>query len=245
VVLRDRVSKSKLSALRERLLDELELSQRDQSLFVGGGLISGHLNCFPGEESRFIYDTLERQGVIDFVKSLLPTPMYMPNVGCNMNLPKSAPQHYHVDGLFLEPFLIINTAVVDTDISNGAIDVLPKTHKRFYKFSRFMFERLDKLTTRVPLGQGDVLIRHSNLWHRGMPNYSGTARPMAALTWENGGGEKDGFRKNDGKIGFYPNWFSTGRIGRLRERTFVTVPQSYDAYRFVRSLVGNKGYASW
>ena len=35
------------------------------------------------------------------------------------------------------------------------------------------------------------------------------------------------------------------RLGRLRERMFVTAPITYSAYRFVRSLYGNKGYSSW
>jgi len=33
-------------------------------------------------------------------------------------------------------------------------------------------------------------------------------------------------------------------VGQLRERTFVAAPITYSAYRFVRSLVGNKGYAA-
>ena len=50
---------------------------------------------------------------------------------------------------------------------------------------------------------------------------------------------------NDGEIDFYPNWYNTSTLGRLRERMFVTAPITYSAYRFVRSLYGNKGYSSW
>ena len=49
----------------------------------------------------------------------------------------------------------------------------------------------------------------------------------------------------DGKIRFYPNWYQPTTLGRLRERTFVTAPVTYSAYRFARSLYGNKGYASF
>ncbi len=55
----------------------------------------------------------------------------------------------------------------------------------------------------------------------------------------------DPFTVNDGRIEFYPNWFSTSRLGKLRERTFVAAPVTYSAYRFVRSLYGNRGYDSW
>jgi hypothetical protein len=33
-------------------------------------------------------------------------------------------------------------------------------------------------------------------------------------------------------------------LGRLRERTTVHAPITYAAYRFARSLIGNKGYDS-
>ena len=93
---------------------------------------------------------------------------------------------------------------------------------------------------------GDALLRRSTVWHRGMPNRSATPRPMMSLTF----GEKsapvgDPFLVNDGKVEFTPNWFNTSRLGRLRERTFVSVPFSYSAYRLVTSLHGNKGYASF
>ena len=55
----------------------------------------------------------------------------------NFNLPGSVAQHYHMDGLYPEEFLICNIAVVDTDLVNGAIDVLPGTNREFYKFWRY------------------------------------------------------------------------------------------------------------
>jgi len=83
------------------------------------------------------------------------------------------------------------------------------------------------------------------LWHRGMPNKSASPRPMLAFTF----GEKvapkgDPFATNGGKISFDPNWFKPTTLGRLREKTFVTAPITYSAYRFVRSLAGAKGYDS-
>ncbi|HEX3773292.1 MAG TPA: hypothetical protein VHV51_02450, partial [Polyangiaceae bacterium] len=97
---------------------------------------------------------------------------------------------------------------------------------------------------RLPMNQGDVLVRTSKLWHRGMPNKASVPRPMLAFTF----GEKnvqDGaaFTDKGGKIGFDPNWFNPNWLGRVRERTFVTAPLSYSAYRFVTSYFNNKGYA--
>ena len=148
----------------------------------------------------------------------------------------------------MKEFLICNIAVVDTDTVNGAIDVLPGTNREFYKFWRYALERKYKLTTRVPLAQGDVVVRKSTLWHRGMPNRSATPRPMMAITFgemEKDELEADPFMVNDGKVVFYPNWYKTSRLGQLRERIFVAAPITYSAWRFARSLYGNKGYASF
>jgi hypothetical protein len=70
--------------------------------------LSGHLNCFPGEESRFDYDALQEHGIIDLIKTIFPKAVRMPNVGCNVNLPNSVAQHYHVDRSFLDDFMIVN-----------------------------------------------------------------------------------------------------------------------------------------
>jgi hypothetical protein len=237
------VPKGRLSDLRTKILDEFERAQRSGSLFSGGGLITGHLNSFPGEESRFAYDAVREHGIVDVIQALSAKSLRAPNVGCNLNLPKSVAQHYHVDSAFTQDFMVCNVAVVDTDLENGAIDVLPGTHRKFYKYWRFALEKPYRNSTRLPLKQGDVLVRTSNLWHRGMPNFTAVPRPMVAFTWEDGGSvHDDPFRIGDGKIAFHANWYRPNLLGRLRERTFVAAPFTYSAYRFVRSLWGNKGY---
>src|SRR6478609_7042259 len=237
-VIRNVVPKERLSAFRTRLMEEFEVSKRSGALFSGGGTLSGHLNCFPGIESRFAYEALLESGVVDLVKAVYSQPAAL-RMGLNLNLPNSVAQPYHMDGVFAEDFMIANVAVVDTDLVNGAIDVLPGTHSRFYEFWRYAIERRYKLTTRLPLSQGDVLVRTSRLWHRGMPNRSATPRPMLAFTFgETVAPKGDPFQTNGGKIKFDPNWFRPNLLGRLRERTFVTAPITYSAYRFARSLVG-------
>jgi hypothetical protein len=224
--------------LHRALAEEFERASQSGALFSGGGLVSGHLNCFPGSGARFAYDTLESTGVIDLLKTLHPKVTRMPNVGCNFNLPGSHSQHYHTDRPFARDFIIANVAVVDTVIENGAIDVVPGTQKRFYKYTRFVLERRHRDSVRVPMQCGDVLIRNSNLWHRGMTNKTAVPRPMLAMTWEDGGSnEPDPFAANGGKIRFLPNWFRPTRVGRLRERLFVKVPITYTAFRLARSLV--------
>lgn len=235
-----------MSELAESLTSEYERLRTTGEMFTGGGSLTGHLNCFPGEQSRFIWDDLQAAGVQELVRSVRPDIAESVRATLNFNLPGSVAQHYHSDGLYTGEFLICNVAVVDTDLCNGALDVLPGTHREFHKFWRYAVNRLYKLTTRVSVHQGDVIVRRSTLWHRGMPNYSATPRPMMAITFgEMDDPEQDPFMVNDGKPMFFPNWYSTSRLGQLRERVYIKAPITYSAWRFARSLYGNKGYASF
>jgi ectoine hydroxylase-related dioxygenase (phytanoyl-CoA dioxygenase family) len=241
-VLRGVVSKDRVAEFNAAILAEYGRAEK----FDGGGSYSGHLNCFPGEQSRFFYDEIAASGLVDEIHALRPSSTNAVRATLNFNLPKSVAQHYHIDGLYTEEFVICNIAVVDTDLVNGAIDVLPGTHRQFIKFWRYALQRMYRSSTRLPLQRGDVLIRKSTVWHRGMPNKSDTPRAMMSLTFgESCAPEGDPFLVHDGKMFFYANWFSTSRLGRLRERVFVAAPLTYSAYRFVKSLRGNKGYSSY
>jgi hypothetical protein len=238
------VSRDRLATLHGQLTQAFEEAKASGKLLSGGGTISGHLNCFPGEAARFAYQALEQHGIVDLIRQLFPKATRMPNVGCNFNLPHSVAQHYHADRNYLDYFMIANVAVVDTTVLNGAIDMLPGTHKKFYKYWRFAMERAYRGSTRIEMKQGDVVVRTSNVWHRGMPNFTDVPRPMLAFTWEDGGSKHaDPFAADGGKIAFRQNWYRPTPIGRLRERIYVVAPITYSAYRFATSLVdGSKGY---
>lgn len=246
VILEGLVSNAELTKVASDLSSEFQAWQASAAKFDGGGLMSGHLNCYPGELARGVLDQLRAAGVFQLTQSLLATDPKALRLGCNFNLPGSVEQHYHMDGVFLEPFLIVNVAVVDTTIENGAIDVVPRTHTRFYRYWEFAAGRVYRGSQRISAKQGDVLIRPSTLWHRGMPNLSRVARPMLAVTLgEKGVSNDDPFAYASGKVEFQTNWFKPNLLGRVRERVTVAAPITYSAYRFAHSLVSNKGYASY
>jgi hypothetical protein len=230
------VSKPRLAALAEELQAEFARAKANGELFSGGGMISGHLNCFPGAQSRFVYDELEASGVFDFVRRLSPTPLRKPNIGCNFNLPNSSPQNPHVDGYASAPFFIVNVAPVDTDIENGAMEAAPGTHLREYKYWQYVLS--GKPAIRMRMNAGDVVVRISTMWHRGMPNRSKVARPMLAFSWEDGGSKlEDPYSVHGGKITFLTNRYGQSLADRVRERAFATVPSLGSSYLFVRSLI--------
>lgn len=245
IVLPGVVSKQAAEAMRQALMDEHNNWKKSSAAFRGGGVLSGHLNCYPGETARGVLNELTSKGVLDLTRQLFPWRPNSLRLGCNFNLPGSVEQHIHMDGIYLESFMVVNVCLVDTTVHNGAIDLVPRTHKRFYRFWEFAAGRVAKDSTRVCTQQGDVLIRISTLWHRGMPNHSQAARPMMAVTLNEKHVDTDNpFAYNGGKVEFQANWFRTNLLGRLRERTTVHAPITYAAYRFARSLIGNKGYDS-
>jgi hypothetical protein len=225
------------------LAKEVEVHYEAANQFKGGGSITGHLNCFPGPSARFAYDEISAYGIVEAIYATRAGASSRLRVTLNYNLPGSVSQHYHMDGLYTDDFLICNVAVVDTNLENGAIDLLPGTHRTFLPFWKYATQRAYRRSTRIEMSRGDVLLRKSNVWHRGMPNRSEVARPMLSFTFgEKGAPQGDPF---DGEMVFYPNWYTTSRAGVLRERVFVSAPWSYSAYRFVKSLRGNKGYSSF
>jgi glycosyltransferase involved in cell wall biosynthesis len=239
VVLRNVVAKDRLALLADELADAYARADK----LKGGGSIAGHINCFPGRSARFIYEELVDRGIVDAVHRMRADRDNAVRSTMNYNLPGSVAQHYHIDGLYTDDFMICNVAVIDTTLHNGAIDLLPGTNREFLPFWKYSLRRSYRLSTRIEMNQGDVLLRRSNLWHRGMPNNSSEPRPMLSITFgEKSAPQADPF---DGDISFYPNWYKSSRLGIVRERVFVAAPISYSAFRFVKSLHGNKGYSSY
>jgi hypothetical protein len=235
VLLKGVVSPPRLAELTSDVRRAYRDAVASGSMFVGGGNVSGHLNCFPGEGSRFVWEALREQGVFDFVQSLSRAPLRLPNIGCNLNLPGSAQQNEHVDGYAASPFPIVNLAAVDTDLTNGATELLVGTHWQTSKYWQIALQR--PLRRRPSLAQGDALVRISTLWHRGMPNRSTEPRPMLAFTWENGGStQPDPYAAHGGRITFLPNRFRTDWKGRLVEQAFFTAPRLGTAYHIARSF---------
>ena len=229
------VERSRLSSLSTAILDQYRSEVARGTLFSGGGNMSGHLNCFPGADSRFVYAALAARGVFALAQELSSEPLRLPNVGCNLTLAGSSAQNEHIDGYADRPFLVVNVAAVDTDLHNGAMEIVAGTHTRTYKYWEIALGSLRR--KRVTMQQGDALLRISTLWHRGMPNRSLQPRPMLAFTWEGGGSTlADPYAQHDGRIRFLPNRFDTDWRGRLLERAFVTAPRLGTAYHVARSL---------
>src|SRR5215471_15810772 len=101
LVFREVVPKDDLADLSSKVLAEFERQKRGGAMFFGGGTMAGHLNCYPGQGSRFAYDALRDQGILDAVETIFPKAAAGPlRPALNLNLPKSVAQNYHIDGYF-------------------------------------------------------------------------------------------------------------------------------------------------
>ena len=84
----------------------------------------------------------------------------------------------------------------------------PGTHLREYKYWQYALS--GKPALRMRMSAGDVIVRLSSLWHRGMPNRSKAIRPMLAFTWENGGSDlADPYTAHGGKIALLTNRYAS------------------------------------
>ena len=124
------------------------------------------------------------------------------------------------------------------------MEVIPGPHDRLYKYTEIVLGRMHRKAVRMLVSQGDVVVRNSNLWHRGMTNHSASPRPSRHLRGKMAAAtllihliltEERSLSTRTGS--------SRLRLDVLREQLFVKVPVAYSALRFTRSLL-DKEYES-
>ena len=229
------IPKEPLKELNDRLNDAYARTPK----LHGGGSIVGHLNCFPGEAARFVYDEMVQQGIVDAVLARRESQRNDILVRVNWNLPGSSFQHYHMDSAYTNAWIICNIAIIDITDVNGPMDVIPGSHREFYPFWRFALERKARHSASLCMEQGDLLVRTSTLWHRGTPNRSSAVRPLLGITFgEPTARPGDPFELNGTDISFYANWYAnTSQKDVLREKIERRLPATRSAGRFVKSIV--------
>jgi ectoine hydroxylase-related dioxygenase (phytanoyl-CoA dioxygenase family) len=114
--------------------------------------------------------------------------------GCDVPLPGSDFQQLHVDyrrPLFEEApdlqlprhILAVSFGLVSVTPLNGALEIAPGTH-RMPGAEAIESVECGKIELQpVPLGIGDVLIRHPWTLHRGTPNTTDTPRPLVSMRY--------------------------------------------------------------
>lgn len=202
------------------------------------GTLAGHLNFSMGPGGHELLSRLEVAGVPALLEQLAGEPLALAQAAGNLNLPGSGHQNYHIDGAFARRSMIVNLCLTATDASNGATALVPGTHHCALSYWQFRRMGRSAQAVRPALSPGDVLIRPSNLWHRGTPNHTKTPRPMAAFVWTppawldgyDAAGELARPLTLSGNK-FY------GRFAKLKEVVAVRLPWLDEAVRLGRSAM--------
>ena len=202
------------------------------------GTLAGHLNFSMGPGGRELLSRVEVAGIPALLEQLAGEPLALAQAAGNLNLPGSSHQNYHIDGAFARRSMIVNLFLTATDASNGATALVPGSHRS--ALSYWQFRRMGRAAQaiRPAMAPGDVLIRPSNLWHRGTPNRSATPRPMAAFVWTPPAwlDGNDAARELARPLTLSGNKFY-GRFARLKEVVAVRLPWLDEAVRLGRSAL--------
>jgi hypothetical protein len=219
-----------------QLDEEIRLQMSTQDFKKLGGSIAGHLNySFCGEHIKLISELMLSR-VVPLAKQYLNTQFCRIVIGGNVNLPGSTNQHWHADSDFDDNWLVINCLINDFTKDNGPTEFISMTHRMPMSYLDCLRKRISgKLKSQTLQGgkAGDILIRDSNLWHRGTSNRTSLQRSMVSISI---------YRSNIDTIssfsdypGFSPNWFVSSNM-KVFERFYVYFPLLFSLLRIYRSF---------
>jgi len=215
----------------------------------GGGKWFGHINYSPCPVSPIIKEAVSNSRIKNVLDRALGQDYKIIGFGGNANLPGSRYQPAHMDGVRGTDFLVINIPLGEVTEQNGSTEVWPGTHKERLSISEFNAARLPSV--RLNSSPGDVVLRYSNLYHRGTPNRSPEVRFMLAVILSpvyqklspiTVSSEQQAVFSRFGvpvyakvgdewKSGFRPNYFPTNLKGNLLELTWMYAPGVFTAIR--------------
>jgi hypothetical protein len=220
--------------------------------WVGGGKWFGHINYVPPPTSQIFREIASNGEIRKILDHALGKDFKIVGVGGNANLPGSRFQPAHADGWLGTDFLVVNIPLGEVTEYNGSTEVWPGTHQEKLTISKF--NAIRRPSVRLNTSPGDVIIRYSNLWHRGTPNKSSDVRVMLSLIVsqfykqlpsiivsqdEHDDLSSFGVSVNATigsklKRGFAPNYFASNLKGNMLELTWIAAPRLFTVIRHFR-----------
>ena len=214
-----------------------------------GGQRYGHLNATIGHHADTILGQVNEKGLLKKIEKEydLNIEDYFLTCACNINLPGSKKQHVHRDTNFDDSKIIINIPLVDVNEDNGSIEVYPGSNGEPLSFLDFLLSKNKYPPKRINTILGDIFIRDSNLFHRGMDNLTNTPRSMVAITLS----KKELATPSEiaapfggGKVDFMNNWFEDDLFGKITETIYMYLPVIRSIKRILASLIKDKNLST-
>jgi len=144
-------------------------------------------NCYAPE---FFFDS----DVLSVIRGVMDDRVVADQWGCDAPLIGSSFQQFHADyqrPLFAEQpelplpayMLTVSFSLVRTISENGAMEVVPYTHRIARGEALGQIASGILAPTTVPLEIGDILLRHPWTLHRGTPNNTRVPRPLVTIRY--------------------------------------------------------------
>lgn len=246
VVLSGLIPKPVVDTLRDRMLEDVErlLARPDKPFNWNPGNVQQN----PPPETGYLFrDVLVNDVVVSVTKALLGSGMKCAFYSGNTAMPGEHRQPVHADIGQLWPnltvahppyALVVNVPLVDMDERNGSTEIWPGTHLDTtiafqdgeITLPSEILERRRELDPPLQpaVRAGSFLIRDIRMWHAGMPNRTGTPRPMMAMIhnvswWPT---NPLPFPKGSEEIFAHPNlWWHNDYVDT--EIDHISAPQAY------------------
>lgn len=143
--------------------------------------------CFAPE---FFFDA----GVLSVVRDVMGDRVVADQWGCDVPLRGSQNQEAHVDyqrplfaeapDLLLPPYMLaVSFGLIRITPAHGPIEIAPGTHRMRREEAVRAVKSGEIAMQPMPLGIGDVLIRHPWALHRGTPNTTDTPRALVTVRY--------------------------------------------------------------
>jgi len=199
VVLNDVVATDHLDILAAKMDEDVAAIRRLETLPYQ--FVSGHTQHDPPPFEPYLFrDVVCNDLAVDVTRALLGDGVTNIFYSGNTNLPGSGEQPVHVDWGQLWPDLqhahpacsvVVNISPIDVGPENGSTELWLGSHldtslsvqdpSLKVPLERVESRRAVRPPVQPRLRKGSVLLRDIRLWHRGVTNPSGQARPMIAM----------------------------------------------------------------
>ena len=218
-----------VDALNARMMaDRAQLDAAGKTLLP---LLRGN-QAMPRDPEYLFADIVKNAFVAQILRAVMGGEAWCGMYASNVSLPGCGEQELHVDQAprqaedpvgYPTNCMVVNTALVDFTLENGATEVWPGTHmvpcsigSRYPDDNEQAARRVVAPPVRACMPRGALLLRDIRLWHRGTANRTDIYRAMVAMIAHGGYLPAIKPRSALTSIGIMPNsardFFATGPI---------------------------------
>lgn len=236
IILRNFIKDDDFDSICENLKKDILIEFYKLKKKIGGSLM-GNLNVFPGSYAKIIFDKLNKKDFHNIIENITNKKFSDFDIisGGNLNFQFKFNQHFHTDSKFNNSFFIINVVTENIYETNGPLELVPGTHKENIPYWKFILKK--KKYKILLANRGDILIRTSNLWHRGTKNESKEPRLLLVFILKDKTGDVSKFEfEGNNKPQIFNNFFKTSIKGTIKENLYTRFSYFYLFYRLLRSF---------